>query len=142
MADAESPLPRSPRVKVLIFDRMQAVSRDLRLALPLLGPIEVVASVPSEGEACSLAQALRPDVILLSLDRNDQEGFRTARRITALQLGCGLIGLMANAGPEERRNAHLAGVDAVFLMGEPLDALVEAICHAHPVAQDPRGETP
>jgi DNA-binding NarL/FixJ family response regulator len=113
--------------RVLIVDDSPQVRRELRTLLPLAGDLEVVGEAADGAEALRLAEALRPDVILLDLQMPVLDGYAAARRITDRWPACRVVALTVHDDEAARHKASQAGVDAFLVKGSPLDILVAAI---------------
>jgi DNA-binding NarL/FixJ family response regulator len=90
----------------------------------------------------SLTQTLGPDVVLVAMGRTAGEALEFARRIRARAGACRVIGLAVQTGPSERQEAQRAGIESIFVIGEPLEALVDAICRTAPAGSIPKGDMP
>ena len=71
----------SPRIRVLIADDQRVVREGLTLVLGLLPDIEVVGSASDGAEAVTLAERLRPDVVLMDLRMPRCDGVEATRQL-------------------------------------------------------------
>ena len=113
--------------RILIVDDKPEVRRELRTLLPLAGDLEVVGEAVDGLEAIHLAEALRPDVILLDLQMPILDGYAAARRIKGRWPACRVVALTVHDDEAIRQRASQAGVDVFLVKGSPLATLVAAI---------------
>jgi len=113
--------------RILIVDDKPEVRRELRTLLPLAGDLEVVGEAADGLEAIHLAEALRPDVILLDLQMPILDGYAAARRIKGRWPACRVVALTVHDDEAIRQRASQAGVDVFLVKGSPLATLVAAI---------------
>jgi DNA-binding NarL/FixJ family response regulator len=113
--------------RILIVDDNPQVRQELRTLLPLAGDLEVVGEAADGLEAIHLAEALRPDVILLDLQMPILDGYAAARRIKGRWPACRVVALTVYDDEATRQKASQANVDVFLVKGSPLGALVAAI---------------
>ena len=80
--DSLSAQPRS-KLGILIADDAAEVRRDLRTVLQLMPDLEVIGEAVDGIEAVSLAEKLRPDIVLMDLRMPGLDGFQICRTIKA-----------------------------------------------------------
>ena len=122
--------------RVLIVDDNPQVRHELRTLLPLAGDIEVVGEAADGREAIRLAEALRPEVVLMDLEMPALDGFEATRQIKAGSPSCRVIALTVHGSEADRREAGRCGVDAFLVKGMDVECLIGAILGAPP---DPEG---
>ena len=113
--------------QVLIVDDNPEVRRELRTLLPLAGDIEVVGEAADGLEALRLAEALRPQVILLDLQMPVMDGYEAARQIKRRWPACRVVALTIHDDALTRERATQAGTDVFVVKGSSLETLVAAI---------------
>ena len=126
-------------IRVLIVDDVERVRQDLRTLLMLTGNIEIIGEACNGFEAIRLAEALRPQVVLMDLEMPVMDGYEAARQIKVLQPCCRVLALTIHAGEAERQQALQAGMADVIVKGAPLEMLLQAI-HAF-AADDEKSRT-
>jgi len=128
-------------IRVIIVDDVQGVRQDLRTLLTLAGDMDtrnpvVIAGEGANGlEAVQLAQALKPDVVLMDLEMPVMDGYEATRKIKDLSPTPRVIALTVHGYPEACQKASQAGVDELIVKGAPLGTILEAISRAK--VQDP-----
>lgn len=114
-------------LRVLVVDDLPAIREGLCLLLEL-EPALVLAGVAESGEAAlTLAQHLRPDVVLLDVVMPGTDGIAVCRRLHELLPACAVIMLTLYDDPLTRRQAAAAGAAAVVSKHEPVEVLLAAI---------------
>lgn len=112
---------------VLIVDDHQGFREGLRLYLGLQPEIRVVAEARNGEEAIRLAQAHRPDVILLDLDMPGAPGLETLRRIKADRPETKVIVVTMHSEEPYRDFALENGADAFVSKTAVMTHLIPAI---------------
>jgi DNA-binding NarL/FixJ family response regulator len=114
-------------VRVLLVDDAPGVRQDLRTLLTLAGDIEIVGEAADGCQAISLAQSLRPEVVLMDLEMPVLDGYAAARQIKAHSPACRVLALTVHDYTAARQKASQAGVDDFIVKGTPVEALVRSI---------------
>lgn len=113
----------------MIVDDSEEVRSDLRAVLQLMPDMEVLGEAADGMEAVALAQALRPDIVLMDLRLPGLDGFEATEQIRKRGLAKGVLMLTIYDEPENRARAERAGVDLFLAKRLGIEALVAAIRH-------------
>jgi two-component system response regulator NreC len=132
-------------VRVLIVDDMAQVRRDLRTTLLLAGEmshlsLEIAGEAADGLEAVRLAEALRPDVIIMDLCMPGMDGFQATAEIKTLHPGVTILVLTVRTAKEARQAAIQAGADGFIEKGAPITDLIQQIQKQDCFAGDAGGE--
>ena len=120
--------PRQAR-RVLVVDDNVDAGRTLGELLNTLGhETRVVHDGPS---ALAIAEAFRPDVVLLDIGMPGMDGYEVARRLSALREGRRprIIAVTGWGQESDRHQASEAGFDMHLVKPVDLDALLRALDH-------------
>ncbi|MHB0875942.1 MAG: response regulator [Anaerolineae bacterium] len=115
------------QIRLVIADDMDQVRQELRLLLPLAGPIEVVGEAADGVEAVEQCELLHPDVVLLDLEMPGMDGIEACSAIKARGLADTVVMLSIYATPENVFIARAVGANAFVAKGSGLDELMAAI---------------
>lgn len=115
------------RLQVLIVDDSPQVRQELRTLLTLAGEIEIVGEATDGLEAVRLAEALRPDVVLMDLEMPVMDGYEAARQIKSRWPACRVVALTVHGYEAARQKASQSGVDVFLVKGVSVETLVQAI---------------
>ncbi|MER5440026.1 response regulator transcription factor [Streptomyces sp. NPDC002790] len=120
----------SPTVRVLLCDDHAVVCAGLRALLSSTEGIEVIGEAGSGEDALAMAEALRPDVVLMDLQLGTgMDGVEATRRLTASEAGEAprvLVLTMFDTDADIAR-AVAAGATGYLLKAERPDRLFAAI---------------
>jgi DNA-binding NarL/FixJ family response regulator len=117
----------TPTISVLLADDHPAVRDGLRLALSATAEIRVVGAAASGREALELAQALRPNVLLLDVQMPDGDGLAVLRQLRQAGLPVKAIVLTAHATDASIAEAMQAGAIGYLQKDVETPRLIEAI---------------
>ncbi|MBI4789386.1 MAG: response regulator transcription factor [Chloroflexi bacterium] len=117
--------PNEPRV--LIVDDMPAVRQELSTLLLLVGGLQIVGEAADGREAVALAQARRPDVVLMDLEMPGVNGYEATRQIKTHCPACRVIALTVHGDAATRHKASDAGADEFVVKGAPINILLQAV---------------
>lgn len=113
--------------RVLIADDNSRVRQELRTLLPLACDVVIVGEAADGGEAIRLAEALRPEVVLMDLEMPGTNGYEATRRIKATSPSCRVVALTIHGDDGARQRAGRCGVDAFVVKGADVESLVGAM---------------
>ena len=108
-------------IRVILADDHAVMRRGLRLVLEQQKDFEVLGEASDGREAVSLAESLKPDVVLLDITMPNLNGIEAARQITAKQLGCAIVMLSMHSDEGYVLRALKAGARG-YLLKESAEA--------------------
>ena len=114
-------------VSVLIVDDHAVVRQGLQVLLASRPEVRVVGEAADGAQAVQLAQALRPDVILLDLLMPEMDGVAVMQQVRQLGLGSKILILSSSLEDERVLAAVRAGADGYILKASRVGELVQAI---------------
>ncbi len=113
--------------KVLIVDDHEMVRAGLRAIIESTGRMQVVGEAADGEEAIRLAQRLDPDVILMDIDMPRLDGIEATRRISALDLGTGILILTRHDHEEYLEPIMSAGAMGFIRKSRGPEDLIRAV---------------
>ena len=120
-------VPDRDVVRVLVVDDHALFAEALMLTLGIDDRIEVVGSASSGFEAVSLAEALRPDVVLMDVHMPSMDGIEATRRVRNVSPGSRVVMVTAARSPEVAYHALAAGAERCLTKETPALKLIDAI---------------
>ena len=114
-------------MRVLVVDDHALFAEALMLTLGIDDRIEVVGSAASGFEAVSLAEALRPDVVLMDVHMPSMDGIEATRRVRNVSPGSRVVMVTAARSPEVAYHALAAGAERCLTKDTPAVSLIDAI---------------
>jgi len=120
-------VPDRDVVRVLVVDDHALFAEALMLTLGIDDRIEVVGSASSGIEAVSLAEALRPDVVLMDVHMPSMDGIEATRRVRNVSPGSRVVMVTAARSPEVAYHALAAGAERCLTKDTPAVSLIDAI---------------
>jgi two-component system, NarL family, response regulator DesR len=120
-------VPDRETVRVLVVDDHALFAEALMLTLGIDCRIEVVGSASSGAEAVSLAEALRPDVVLMDVHMPSMDGIEATRRVRNVSPGSRVVMVTAARSPEVAYHALAAGAERCLTKDTPAVRLIDAI---------------
>jgi DNA-binding NarL/FixJ family response regulator len=124
------PSPDEPHIRVLIADDDTVFLESLQGLIDSQPELAVVGRAVDGLEAIELAEALRPDAVVLDLHMPLLDGVSAATRLRRDHPNLCLIALTGDEAPALHRAVRDAGADEVLLKGELVDGLVERLSAA------------
>ena len=117
-------------IRVLLVDDQPAVRQGLRIRLVLEPDVEVVGEAGDGAGAISLAQSLRPDVILMDVRLPDVDGISAVRTLCAVAPESAVVILSLYDDASTRAGAEEAGAAAFVAKHQVEETLLAAIRRA------------
>lgn len=114
-------------VRVLIVDDHAVVRQGLQALLTSRSEVQVVGEAADGAQAVQLAQALRPDVILLDLLMPEMDGVAVLQQVRQMGLPSKILILSSALDDERVLAAVRAGADGYILKASRVGELVQAI---------------
>ena len=114
-------------MRVLVVDDHALFAEALMLTLGIDERIEVIGSASSGAEAVSLAEALRPDVVLMDVHMPSMDGIEATRRVRSVSPGSRVVIVTAARPREIAAHALAAGAERCLTKDTPAVRLVDAI---------------
>jgi NarL family two-component system response regulator LiaR len=118
-------------IRVLVTDDHTIVRKGICALLQTERDIEVAGEAQNGQEAVSLAQVLRPHVILMDLAMPGIDGIEATRRILAYQPEARILVLTSYAGEERVLSVIKAGAAGYLRKASSPQELVQAIQRVH-----------
>jgi DNA-binding NarL/FixJ family response regulator len=118
-------------IRLLVVDDTASVRRSLRLRLGLETDMLIAGEAADAHKALELAEALRPDVVLLDLAlASDDDGLAVSVELAARVPESATIMISHHDDVHTRRRAAAAGAVALIGKRQPINALLAAIRRA------------
>ena len=117
----------SETVRVLVVDDHALFAEALMLTLGIDERIEVVGSASSGVEGVSLAQSLRPDVVLMDVHMPSMDGIEATRRVRRVSPSTRVVMVTATRSPQIAFHALAAGAERCLTKDTPAVKLIDAI---------------
>ena len=128
------------RILVLVINANYTEVRVLRIILQEQsnGEVAIVGSADRGEEALSRALAVRPQVILVNLDRAEEGELEIIPLLRGMVPEAGIVALIPPAGSVYEEMARAAGADAVVARTDVAASLIPAVRRAARSAQTRR----
>src|ERR1700716_1101824 len=117
---------RKEAIRVLVVDDHSLFAEALMLSLGIDERIEVVGSASSGAEAVSLAEALRPDVVLMDVHMPSMDGIEATRRVRNVSPSSRVVIVTAAQPREIAAHALAAGAERCLTKDTSAVKLVDA----------------
>ncbi len=122
---------RSERLRVLLVDDHAMVRQGLKTVLEGYPDVEVVGEAGDGQEALSLAEQLRPAVVVMDINMPRMNGIEATRTITSHYRDTMVVGLSVNASRENHEAMKAAGAAVLITKEAAVEQLYSAIRQAH-----------
>jgi DNA-binding NarL/FixJ family response regulator len=119
--------PRQDVVRVLVVDDHALFAEALMLTLAIEDRIEVVGCASNGAEAVSLAEALRPDVVLMDVHMPTMDGIEATRRVRRVSPSSQVVVVTGARSSEAAAQALAAGATRYLTKDTPALTLIDAI---------------
>lgn len=116
-----------PVVRTVLVDDHPLFRQGVRDLTEASGAFRVVGEAGSGREGISLAQSLRPDLVLLDLRLGDMDGTHVLYRLREAQVDARIAMITASRDPKDMQSALRAGADAYLLKDSEPAALLEQL---------------
>ena len=117
-------------IRILLVDDQPAVRQGLQIRLVLEPDVEVVGEAGDGAGAISLAQSLRPDVILMDVRMPGMDGISAVRTLRAVAPESAVVILSLYDDAKTRARAQEAGAAAFVAKHKVEETLLAAIRRA------------
>lgn len=115
------------RVRVLLVDHSDLVLQGLKTTLSEIHHIVIVGTATTQGEAVTLLEAYRPDVVVLDIQVGDASGINLCRAIRKSYPKVAVLFFTANDDKHLLKSAILAGAQGYLLKRASSQAIAKAI---------------
>lgn len=137
--DAPRPTtPSAPATRVLVVDDDQDMRMVLRVWLEGDPRLEVVGEAGDWHEAIQVAQATRPEVVVLDVEMQGTSGLEALPLIQKASPDCSVV---VFSGGGRHAEALRAGASSYISKGSPLEQVVSAVLDASTTHSPPRDRT-
>jgi len=121
-------------VRVLVVDDHALFAEALMLTLAIDERIEVVGCATNGAEAVSLAEALRPDVVLMDVHMPTMDGIEATRRVRRISPRTRIVIVTAARSSELATHALAAGAERYLTKDTPALQLIDSIVSPRPAS--------
>lgn len=115
---------------VVIVDDHELIRMSMAAALTATGEVEIAAECADGQAAVELADALRPEVMLMDISMPVLDGITATERILREHPDTRVVIMTAAAGGDQREAALAAGAVGFVRKGEGIDIVVKAVLDA------------
>ncbi len=128
------------RISVLIVDDIPETRENVRKLLQFEPSVEVVGVAGNGKEAISLAERLKPDVVVMDINMPDMDGITATEKIRERLPYAQIVILSVQGEVEYMRRAMLAGARDFLTKPPNIDELVRAVRRAGALAHEERAK--
>ena len=128
------------RISVLIVDDIPETRENVRKLLQFEPSVEVVGVAGNGKEAISLAERLKPDVVIMDINMPDMDGITATEKIRERLPYAQIVILSVQGEVEYMRRAMLAGARDFLTKPPNIDELVRAVRRAGILAHEERAK--
>ena len=121
----------SEKIRVLIVDDIPETRESVRKLLQFETDLEVIGHAASGGEAITMAEEDRPDVVLMDINMPDSDGIATSQVITTNVPEAQVIIMSVQSEADYLRRAMHAGARDFLMKPFSGDELVTAVRRVH-----------
>ena len=118
-------------IRIILADDHAVMRRGLRLVLEEQKDFQVIGEASDGREAVTLAETLKPNVVVLDITMPNLNGIEAARQISAKQLGVSIVVLSMHSDEGYVLRALKAGARGYLLKESPDTDLIRAIRSVH-----------
>jgi DNA-binding NarL/FixJ family response regulator len=118
-------------IRILLVDGNEVVRRGISIALEIVDGMRVVGETSSGAQALWACAELTPDVVLMEIQLNDQDGVEFIRQVRQQFPRIQIVVLTSDPTPDIRRQAESAGVNRYLQKYTTVDELIAAIRTTH-----------
>ncbi len=129
-------------ITILLVDDMADISANVKKLLSFEADFEVVGMASTGAEGLTLAQKLRPDIIIIDINMPDVDGLQITTQIVNRLPDTGVIIMSAQDDARYMRMAMTAGAKAFLTKPSTPDEIYHAVRAVHaraPVIKTPAG---
>lgn len=117
----------SEKIRILIVDDISETRESVRKLLQFESDLEVIGHAGSGGEAISMAEEVRPDVVLMDINMPDSDGIATSQVIIARVPEAQVIIMSVQSEADYLRRAMQSGARDFLMKPFSGDELVTAV---------------
>jgi pilus assembly protein CpaE len=121
----------SEKIRILIVDDIYETRESVRKLLQFESDLEVIGHAGSGGEAIIMAEAEKPDVVLMDINMPDSDGIATSKVITTTLPETQVIIMSVQSEADYLRRAMHAGARDFLMKPFSGDELVTAVRRVH-----------
>lgn len=136
------PKPARPPIRVLLVDDHALMRQGLKGILEDGADVTVVGEAADGEEALAIAEALRPEVVIMDINMPKMDGVEATRRLKTRLPSTVVIGLSMHTSAHHREALKNAGAFAYLTKGSVSDQLKQTILAASRAERPTRSDDP